>query len=178
MLDIDSSPSWKFFGIVWKFKLFCWIWCRTQKSQHHLVFTGTRRRSSEKRHLLASPPERNFFNEIRRGWNRMRLTRHQAAAFSLNQNWWLEENPESSDDDFGENQDISGTLACNVYVGGGEILKTGRIIRNNKHPTSVQPTHCSKSIGNFRCTCFDNVDNVCRKNNGALFTLENRAPKY
>ena len=44
MLDIDSFPSWKFFGIVWKFKLFCWIWCRTQKSQHCLVITGTKKK--------------------------------------------------------------------------------------------------------------------------------------
>ena len=37
MLDIDFSSAREFFGIVWKFKLFCWICCRTQKSQHCLV---------------------------------------------------------------------------------------------------------------------------------------------
>ena len=109
LLEIDSFSSSKFFGIVWEFKLFCWIWCRTQKSQHCLPFARRRkRRCSEWREFL----KRTFFGGARmKGISSMRLgedwigwdwrDRRRFLFEEKLMTSWFETPESSSGDDFG-----------------------------------------------------------------------------
>ena len=155
--------------------LFSFYWNKEEKS------AGFCREFSKR--YICWQTERNFFNEIRRGWNRMRLTRHQALSLWSKIDDWAKIRSHPMMILVKIKKFPAHVRACSsAYSAGGE--KLSKLAASSQIITS-QPTHsCSPNLlfqqygssGNFPCTWYNAlIKDACyidkSKPNDKIFSL-------